>query len=187
MVHVSMHWSKLGEYNLAILCFALKHASWLHIFIPNQLSSPYRNNCNIMCTDLWDYLVWVLDPKVQDERKIPNWNHCSHLGQVLGFSHVPCFLAANVIHLSPDYVSQNYHLTFDDPFSTDCSNGDDALLDDVCNRFFNSDNNFIATKKNFLLLVNHPQQFDEVWLRNCNTVLVAMSFPIAIALLDTVN
>ncbi len=38
MIHVSLHWIKRGDDNLALWGCAVKHAIWLHNCIPNHLS-----------------------------------------------------------------------------------------------------------------------------------------------------
>ncbi len=79
---------------------------------------------------------------LQDRQKIPKWNCPLHLGQFLDFSDLHYSIVANVCHLSTGYVSLHYHLAFDDLFETVFSTGNDALLDDICNYFFDSDCNF---------------------------------------------
>jgi hypothetical protein len=67
--------------------------------------------------------VFVLDPKLQDAKKIPKWNMRSRRGVYLGISKHH----SSTVHLVPNPstgdVSPQYHVLFDDHFSTVFSNG----------------------------------------------------------------
>ncbi len=80
MAHVSLHWSKYGADNFALLGFAAKHAVWLHNCIPKYLSGPTpmklltktkANHCDLLGTHVRGYPIYVLDPKLQDGQKTP--------------------------------------------------------------------------------------------------------------------
>lgn len=60
--------------------------------------------------------VFVLDPKLQDGKKIPRWNQQSRLDQFMGFSDEHSSLVALVRHLTTGIVSPQYHVVFDDLF-----------------------------------------------------------------------
>ncbi len=139
----------------------MKHTVWLHFCIPNHLSSltplelltkTKANHHDLLRTHVWGFPVYVLDPKLQDGQKIPKWNHHSRLGQFLGFSDSHSSLVANFRHLSTGNVSPQYHLVFDELFETVFSTGNDALLDDICNHFFDSYFNFFLFDDEILFL-----------------------------------
>ncbi len=144
--------------------------------IPNHLSglTPFKlltktkaNHCDLLCTHVWGCPVYVLDPKLQDEQKIPKWNPCLHLGLFLGFSDSHSSLVANICHLSVGYVPPQYHLVFDDLFETVFSTSNEALLDDICNHLFDSDRDFYLYEDEITSndpLVYNPPPLDEVWL-----------------------
>ena len=111
--------------------------------------------------------VFVLDPKLQDGKKIPKWNRCSRLGQVMGFSDEHSSLVANVRHLTTGFVSPQYHVVFDDLFETVFSSGyDDALVDTICNNLFEYNRDVYAEEEfdSSGNLIYHPPPLDEVWL-----------------------
>ncbi len=163
MVCVSLHWSKYGPDNLALWGFAVKHAVWLHNHIPNHLSGlkPLKlltrskaNHCGLLCTHVWGFLVYILDPKLQDWQKIPKSDLCSSL-------------VTNVYLLSMGYISPQYYLVFDDLFETVFSTGNNALLDIICNHLFDSNHDFCFYDDKFTSndpLVYHPPPLDEVLL-----------------------
>lgn len=83
MIHVSLHWSERGVDDLALWPFAVRHAVWLHNRLPNQVSglSPMEiltctrtTHRDLLRTHVWGCPVYVLNPKLQDGKKIPKWN-----------------------------------------------------------------------------------------------------------------
>ena len=67
---------------------------------------------------MWGCPVYVLDPQLQDARKIPRWQPRSRRGVFLGFSRshaatVPLILNCRTLSISPQF-----HVVFDDWFST---------------------------------------------------------------------
>ena len=67
---------------------------------------------------VWGYTVYVLDPTLQQGRKIPEWKPRSHRGIFVGFStnhssDFPLILNPNIGH-----ISSHFHVIFDDYFST---------------------------------------------------------------------
>jgi len=81
---------------------------------------------------VWGCPVFVLDPCLQDGKKIPKWNCRARLAQFVGFSLAHSTLVANVRHLQTNYVSPQFHLIHDDNFETILNNtpGDHPLSDE---------------------------------------------------------
>jgi hypothetical protein len=78
--------------------------------------------------------VYVLDPKLQNGKKIPKWNHWTRQGQFLGFSDKHSLLVATVCHLTTGFVSPQFHVFFDDHFHTVYGDGEGNLITDaICN------------------------------------------------------
>lgn len=142
MVHASLHWTEQGVNDLALWGFAIKHAAWLHNRIPSQttgltplelLSKTKAGHRDLLHSHVWGCPVFVLDPKLQDGKKIPKWNRRSRLGQFMGFSDKHSSLVANVRHRTTGFVSPQYHVVFDDLFQTVFN---DALVNTICNNLF---------------------------------------------------
>jgi len=83
IVHVSLNLSEQGVDDLYLWGFAVKHAVWINKSIPNQTSglSPLElltktkaDHRDLLHSHVLDCLVYVLDPKLQDDKKIPKWN-----------------------------------------------------------------------------------------------------------------
>ena len=125
---------------------SVKHAAWVYNHVPNRLSSltplelltkTKADHRDFLRSHVWGCPVFVLDPKLQDGKKIPKWNHGCRLGQFLGFSDEHSSLVANVQNLSTGFVSPQDHVVFDDMFQTVYSSGDnDVVVDEICNNLF---------------------------------------------------
>jgi hypothetical protein len=62
--------------------------------------------------------VYVLDARLQNGNKIPRWEPRSRVGVYLGHSPYHAQSVALVLNLSTGHVSPQYHLVFDDNFTT---------------------------------------------------------------------
>ncbi|KAL7456349.1 hypothetical protein ACHAXS_000377, partial [Conticribra weissflogii] len=157
LIHVSLHWSDNGVDDLSLWSFAVKHAAWLYNQTPSRVSglTPIEiatktktDHRDLLRTHVWGCPVFVLDPKLQDGKKIPKWNRRSRLGQFLGFSDEHSSLAANVRNLTTGYISPQFHLVFDDRFKTVVGTGeDDSVVDAICNRLFETDRDWYVDEE----------------------------------------
>ncbi|KAL3782482.1 hypothetical protein ACHAWO_005229 [Cyclotella atomus] len=62
--------------------------------------------------------VYVLDPKLQDGQKIPKWNSKARQGIFVGFSTEHSSNVPLVLNPTTGYISPQYHVIFDDGFTT---------------------------------------------------------------------
>ena len=72
----------------------------------------------------------MLDPKLQDGKKLPKFNRRARMGQFVGFSDEHSSLVAKVRNLSTNFISPQFHIIFDDKFTTiqnDVKLGDTSL------------------------------------------------------------
>ena len=67
--------------------------------------------------------VYVLDPALQDGKKLPKWQPRSRRGQFMGFSSSHSSQVANILNLVTGHVSPQFHLVFDDLFATVATDG----------------------------------------------------------------
>ena len=131
------------------------------------LTKTKADHTDLLRSHVWGCPVFVLDPKLQDDKKIPKRNQGSCIGQFVEFSHEHSSLVANVHHLMTGFVSPQYHVVFDDLFQTVFSTGDcNAVVDEICNNLFEF-NRYVYVEDEFDIdgnLVYHPPPLDEVWL-----------------------
>ena len=125
MQHSAMHWP--DQFNQSLWPFALDHAVWLHNHTPVRDSglAPVElwRGQKLACGELqrarvWGCPVYVLDPKLQDGKKIPKWAPRSKVGQYLGFSAMHSSTVGLVRNLRTESVSAQFHLVFDELFSS---------------------------------------------------------------------
>lgn len=127
MVHTSLHWSEQGVDDLSLWSFAVQHAVWVYNRIPNRqsgmtplelLTNIKSDHRDLLRSHVWGCPVFVLDPKLQNDQKLPKWNRRSRLGQFLGFSREHSSMVALVRNLRTGHVSPQYHCVFDDLYQT---------------------------------------------------------------------
>ena len=79
----------------------------------------------LQCLHFFGCPVYVLDPRLQDGKKLPKWHPRSHHGVFLflGYSREHGSNVALVLNLETGKVSPQYHIVFYDTFSTIFSDG----------------------------------------------------------------
>jgi predicted chitinase len=65
---------------------------------------------------VWACPVYVLDPTLQNGKKLPKWNRRARMGQFLSYSNHHSSTVVLVRNLHTGYVSPQYHVVFDDKF-----------------------------------------------------------------------
>jgi hypothetical protein len=154
MLHAAIRWNERGVDDLSLWPFAVRHAAWLYNRLPNRVTGLTPLERLVGCVDdhrdilrahVWGCPVYVLDPKLQDGKKIPKWNRRARMGQFLGFSEEHSSLVANVRHLRTGHVSQQYHVVFDDHFHTVHSDGEnDAYTNAICDMLWENNREVYA-------------------------------------------
>ena len=69
-------------------------------------------------TRVWGCPVYVLDPKLQDGKKLPKWKKRSRLGMYVGNSPQHHNAVGLILNLQTGYVSPQYHVVYDEHFSS---------------------------------------------------------------------
>jgi hypothetical protein len=154
----------------------VKHAAWLYNCIPNCLSglTPLElltkskaDHRDILHLHVWSCPAIFLDPKLQNDQKLPKWNRRACAGQFLGYSDEHSSLVVKVQHLSICHVSLQFHVVFDDLFETVICNGDnDAVVNSICIGLFNWNCDFYDEDEFYAddVLIYKPPLLHEVWI-----------------------
>ena len=66
----------------------------------------------------WGFLAYVLDPKLQDGKKLPKWNFRTRQGQYLGKSPKHSSSIELVRNLNTGFISPKFHVIYDHKFET---------------------------------------------------------------------
>ena len=176
MIHAAMHWGEDDSGDISLWPFAVDHAAWLYNRLPQRRSGitpiEFATRCktdhkDLLRTHVWGCPVFVLDPKLQDNRKLPKWQKRARMGQFLGFSRQHSSTVALVRNLHTNYVSLQYHVVFDDNFQTVLHDG--HLTEDlhrICDELFVESREVYAEEEfdDDGLLIYKPPPLDEVWL-----------------------
>jgi hypothetical protein len=125
LLHAIHHWPDGVSKNL--WPFALKHACNIrnrvrtsHGKTPEELMTGSPSS---FTTDLSQYHpfgcpAYVLDARLQGGSKIPRWEPRSRVGVYLGHSPYHANNVALILNLSTGHVSPQYHVVYDDNFTT---------------------------------------------------------------------
>ncbi len=176
MIHVSLHWNERGGDDIALWPFAVQHSAWLYNRLPNAVSglTPIElltgtrsNHTDLLRTHIWGCPVYVLDPRLQDGKKIPKWNRRARQGQFLGFSEQHSSLVATVRHLTTGHVSPQFHVVFDDHFYTVYGDGtNDAYTNAICTQLWDSSRELYVHDEYGPdgSLIYSPPPLNKIWL-----------------------
>ena len=126
MMHQLLHWPSCFQDDL--WPFALDHAVnvWNHLPQSRSGLSPielftrtkWPHHDLISHAKVWGCPVYVLDPTLQDGKRLPKWTPKSHLGMYMGSSPSHSETVARILSLETGYVSAQYHVVYDELFSS---------------------------------------------------------------------
>ena len=125
LLHAMIHWPEETELNL--WPFAVDYAVYLWNLMPREKSglSPTElfyatksNHEELQNAKVWGCPVYVLDPTLQDGKKLPRWQPRSRLGQFLGRSKSHASSVGLIKNIATGKVTSQFHVVYDDHFST---------------------------------------------------------------------
>ena len=102
-----------------MLCYLYNNTPNAHNLCPADLftgSTVPRHRLRDVHT--WGCPVYVLDPTLQAGKKIPRWEPRSRHGVFVGLSMIHSSEVPLVLNLSTGSITPQYHVVFDDRFST---------------------------------------------------------------------
>ncbi|KAI2491142.1 hypothetical protein MHU86_23428 [Fragilaria crotonensis] len=139
MLHSAIHWPDIADASLWPM--AVQHAIFLHNHMPNQTTglSPIDiftksrwQQHKFHDVHVWGCPVYVLHKTIADGKKLPRWAPRSVRCVNMGFSAKHASTVPLVLNPATGYITAQFHVVFDDWFSTISSN-----IDNLPN--FNSD------------------------------------------------
>ena len=124
MLHAKMRWPKAVTTKLWPM--AMKHAEFLVNHVPNLnnvcpmdvVMRTFTPRDILKHAHVWGAPTYVLDPQLQDGHKIPKFDPRSRRGLHLGWSPKHAASVPLVLNLRTGNVSSQFHVVFDDWFST---------------------------------------------------------------------
>jgi hypothetical protein len=125
MLHAAICWPETAEASLWPM--AVNYAVHIHNHMPNRTSglSPIdlftrtrfpTHKCNDL--QVWGCPTFVLDPRMQDGKKLPRWSPRSRRAQFVGLSKDHASTAPLVLNLDTGHISPQFHCVFDCWFTT---------------------------------------------------------------------
>jgi hypothetical protein len=126
MLHQVLHWP--SEARLDLWPFALSQAIYLWNNLPQRgtrlspielfTGNKFTNYSHLQRAHVWGCPVYVLDPTLQDGKKIPKWKPRARRGLYVGVSPQHSSTVGRVLSLTTGHVSDQFHCVYDDLFST---------------------------------------------------------------------
>lgn len=124
LLHASAHWSQGIEPSLWPM--AVDYAVYLFNHLPNDKGfSPIElftgetmPKHHLKDLHVWGCPVYVLDPTLQAGKKLPRWEPRSRRGVFLGYSPVHSSNVPLILNIKTGSISPQYHVVFDDTFSS---------------------------------------------------------------------
>jgi hypothetical protein len=118
ILHASMHWK--DDVDASFWPMAVQYATHIYNNTPGDngvcptdifTGGTVPRHC-LRDVYVWGSPVCVLDPKLQQDQKLPRWQPRSCRGMFLGLSQI------QVLNFSTGRITTQYHVVFDDLFTT---------------------------------------------------------------------
>jgi hypothetical protein len=130
MLHFVLQWPQ--EAKIELWPFAVDYAVWIWNHLPNTTTrlSPieiftkatFPDHKHLQRTRVFGCPVYVLDPTLQDAKKLPKWQKRSWKGKFLGFSPNHHTNVSLVLNPETGSITHQFHVVFDEKFSSISSN-----------------------------------------------------------------
>jgi hypothetical protein len=132
LLHASTHWPDGLDGTLWPM--AVDHAVYLYNTLPNRhgicpadlFTGTTIPRHKLRDLHVWGCPVYVLDPTLQQGKKLPRWQPRSRRGVFLGYSPFHSSDVPLVLNLQTGSISPQFHVVFDDDFSTVSSLAEDS-------------------------------------------------------------
>ena len=147
MLHLRIHWP--DEFSADLWPFAFDYAVYIYNHFPPKGKSGAPTPLEVFCgtkmgcrhlrrLKVFGCPAYVLDPRLQDGKKIPKWEPRSRKGQFLGFSKEHASNVGLLRNVRTGYISPQFHVVYDETFDTVASDGSIDLSEKWIDLFINS-------------------------------------------------
>jgi len=126
ILHQILHWPDSS--NLELWPFAMEHAVYVWNNLPKKgirlapveihSRSKFPNYDHLSSLAVWGCPTYVLEPQLQDGKKLPKWKARTRRGMYLGKSDEHANTVGRILNLDSGYISPQYHCVYDNLFST---------------------------------------------------------------------
>ena len=125
LLHAQLRWPDQTPVDLWPM--AMQHASYLINIIPhiNEGLSPeekfaraFKSTNRLTNLPVWGCPVYVLQPTLQDGKKLPKWQPRSRRAQYVGWSPLHASNVPLVRNIQTGSISPQFHVVFDNWFET---------------------------------------------------------------------
>jgi len=125
MRHAAIHWPDATTLDLWPLAVDYAVYLWNRMPAKDSRMSPMELFCGcktdynvLRSARVWGCPAYVLDPKIQDGKKLPRWQPKSRRGQFLGRSKRHASTIGLIRNLDSGSISTQFHVVYDDWFTT---------------------------------------------------------------------
>jgi hypothetical protein len=125
LLHAALRWP--AQNNLELWPFAFDHSIYIWNNLPSAdglspeekwSGSKFHDFDHLRRLHPWGCPVFVLDPKLQDGKKLPKWQPRSRQGKFIGFSKLHSSSVGLILNPNTKRISPQYHVVYDDYFTT---------------------------------------------------------------------
>ena len=124
MLHASAHWK--DGIDASLWPMAVQYAAYLYNHLPNAqglcpadlFTGSTVPRHRLKDIHVWGCPIYVLDPHLQAGQKLPRWQPRSRRAVFMGFSNLHSSEVPLVLNLETGSITPQYHVVFDDHFST---------------------------------------------------------------------
>ena len=127
MIHAALHWPETAQDMPSLWAFAMDHSVYLWNNTPHfstglspleKFAGTSMDHSHLRHLHVWGCPTFVLDPRLQDGKRVPKWTRRARQGQNLGYSSAHGSSIALIRNLETGSVSPQFHCVFDDWFHT---------------------------------------------------------------------
>ena len=124
LIHAALRWPSMHD--LELWPMAMDHCVYVYNNTPGLdglsteekwTGTKFNDYSHVRRLHPWGCPSYVLDPKLQDGKKLPKWSPRSRQGQFVGLSKTHASNVALILNPRTKRISPQYHIVFDDFFT----------------------------------------------------------------------